>query len=245
MANALDSGVIAFFDPGALVIVLAGTALATTARCGWRDMGTAIRSFAELASASFDEHANRAALARSVPEIKRRGHLCADAPLPPDRATAALVKAYLVSGSIEALHTAARAERSTREIVRGQAMRVFDYAGEQAPIFGLVGTLFAITQLNPAATSSTTEAMMGAVGTAVLSSLYGVLTAHLFCVPIAGAIERRGLREETARAKLLEWFEAEVSGKRASSQASAQAKALAKMTAKDQQNALAKLQDAA
>ncbi len=241
MANVLNSGVLAFFDPGALVIVLAGTALATTARCGWLDMGTAIRAFIGLTSANFDAHANRAALARSVPEIKRRGHLCADAPLPPDRATAAMVKAYLVSGSIEALHTAARAERSTREIVRGQAMRVFDYAGEQAPIFGLVGTLFAITQLNPAATSSTTEAMMGAVGTAVLSSLYGVLTAHLFCVPIAGAIERRGLREETARGELLDWFEAELSGENAR----AQAKALGKMTAKDQQVALAALQDAA
>lgn len=205
---------IAFLDPGALVIVLAGTLLATTARCGWHDMAVAIKALARIGSSNFDKDANRAALARCAPDIKRRGNLCTEAPLPPDQSIARLVKAYLVSGSIEALHITARAERSGREIRRGQAMRVFDYAGEQAPIFGLVGTLFAITLITPSSDIGATEAMMGAVGTAVLSSLYGVLTAHLFCVPIAGAIERRGMREEAARTELVEWFESEITGER-------------------------------
>ncbi len=205
---------VAFMDLGALVIVLGGTLLATIARCGWRDMAVGLKTLSRLGSSHFDKNANRAALARCAPEIKRRGHLCAEAPLPPDRSTALLVRTYLVNGSIEALHTTARAERSNREIYRARAMRVFDYAGEQAPMFGLVGTLFAITQITPSSDASTTEAMMGAVGTAVLSSLYGVLTAQLFCVPIAGAIDRRGIREEKERAELTEWLEMELTGDR-------------------------------
>ncbi|MFU7529365.1 MotA/TolQ/ExbB proton channel family protein [Qipengyuania sp. ASV99] len=204
------------WDAEALVIVLAGTLVATLARCGWRDVKAALAAVFELAAAGFDADANRAALARCAPEVRQRGHLCAEAPLPPDRSIALLVKAYLAGGSLDALHSAARAERALREIARGQAIRVSDYAAEQAPVFGLVGTLFAITRINPAADAAAglgvTEAVMGAVGTAVLSSLYGVLTAHLLCVPIAGAIERRAFREEAARTDLLQWFEAELTG---------------------------------
>ena len=210
----MTSGALVLWDPEALLIVLAGTLLATMARCGLRDVTAALRALISLGSSGFDGNANRAALARCVPEIKQRGHLCADAPMPPDCSTAQLVKSYLVNGSPDALRTVAQTERTTRETARDQAVRVFDYAGELAPVFGLVGTLFAITQLNPAATGSTAEAMMGAVGTAVLSTLYGVLTAHLFCIPIAGAIERRGLREEAARADLADWFASELTGQR-------------------------------
>ncbi len=209
------SEAVAFWDMGALAIVLAGTSLATAARCGLRDLRGALREVLRLTSSDFDKSANRAALARCTPEIKRRGHLCAEATLPPDRSIAELVQAYLINGSFDDLQTTARVQRTSREITGAQAMRVFDYAGEQAPIFGLVGTLFALTQISPAADGETTEAMMGAVGTAVLSTLYGVLTAHLFCVPLAGAIERRGLREEAARAELIEWFEAELRGRHA------------------------------
>ncbi|WP_108790067.1 MotA/TolQ/ExbB proton channel family protein [Erythrobacter sp. Alg231-14] len=206
---------VAFWDLGALVIVLAGTLLATTARCGWRDMAVAIRSIARIHAPDFDADVNRASMARCAPEIRQRGHLCAQSPLPPDPSMAKLIQSYLISGSIEEFHATARAQRSQREIIRAQGMRVFEYAGELAPIFGLVGTLFAITQINDTTGTTTTQAMMATVGTAVLSSLYGVLTAHLFCAPLAAAIERRGSREETARAGLIEWFEAELVGQHA------------------------------
>jgi chemotaxis protein MotA len=94
-------------------------------------------------------------------------------------------------------------------------VRVFDYAGELGPVFGLVGTLFAITQLVPGAASAAavddpTITTLAAVGTAVLSSLYGVLTAHLVCIPVAHAIERKGEREEDARSRLAEWLACEI-----------------------------------
>lgn len=201
-----------FFDPAAMVVVLAGTLLATIARCGGREIKAAGHALIRLGGSTFDEDANRAALARSVSAIAKRGHLCAETSTPPDAATARLVDAYVVSGSLDLLHSTARAERAQREIAMAQAVRVFEFAGELAPVFGLVGTLFAITQLTPSSSSSTAEVTMAAVSTAVLSSLYGVLTANLVCVPLARAIERRGEREEEVRADLLDWFDAELAG---------------------------------
>lgn len=197
-------------DPGAFMIVVAGTLLAATARCGWRDVRAALVTIASLRSVAFDPDANRAALARTIAEVQERGHLCAERPLPPDASIGAVVRQYLVTGSMDVLQLGARAERAKREIIRAQAVRVFDYAGEVAPVFGLVGTLFAISQLAPTTGANAAETTMASVATAVLSSLYGVLTAHIIYIPVASAIDRRGEREETARGALIDWFEKEL-----------------------------------
>ena len=75
-------------DPGALAIVIAGTVLATVARCGWRDFGTALRSAGGLLRGGFATDANRKALALAVSAIQRDGPRRADPALPPDRTLA-------------------------------------------------------------------------------------------------------------------------------------------------------------
>ncbi|KPP92560.1 MotA/TolQ/ExbB proton channel family protein [Erythrobacter sp. HL-111] len=201
-------------DPGALAIVVAGTLVATAARCGWRDCHAALAALPRLGGSRFDEGANRIAIARTLRAIEAQGFRAADVPLPPDPSLARLVAAYLASGSTEALHCARRAERASREVARMQAVRVFEYAGELAPVFGLVGTLYAIAGLADTLGGSPVETVMAGIATAVLSSLYGVLTAHLACVPLARAIERRGMREEGAREALVEWFLAHIESAR-------------------------------
>jgi chemotaxis protein MotA len=201
----------ALFDVGALLVVMAGTVIATAARSGWRNLRAALFALARLRIAPIDCDANRAALARTIAAVRAKGHLCSDVPLPPDQAFASLVSGYLVSGSIEAMHEAAIRQQTARETARDRAVRVLEYAGEIAPVFGLVGTLFAISQLAPTGQLSLAENTMQALATAVLSSLYGVLTAHIVYIPLAGAIERRGLREEEDRLALIEWFEHELS----------------------------------
>lgn len=193
-------------DPGALTIVLTGTLLATAARCGWRDLREAGRALRKLGRTTFDDDTNRVALAKTVREIDARGPLCADISLPPDPSLAKVVSAYLRHSSLEAMHATRRAERVRREVASTAAARAFEYAGELAPVFGLVGTLFAITQLAPG-DGNIVEGTMGAIATAVLSTLYGVLTAHIVCIPLARAIERQGEREEQAREHLIEWFD--------------------------------------
>lgn len=203
MANDLSS----MFDGSAFAIVLAGTALATLARCGWSDLKTAFRALMRVGSKDFELSENRMALAPSIDDINRRGPLCTDIPLPPDPSLARIVIAYARTGSWELLHSANQSERAAREITTTAAVRTFDYAGELAPIFGLVGTLFAITQLAPLAGEGPVDIAMASIATAVLSSLYGVLVAHLLCIPIARAIARKAEREEAARQELIDWLE--------------------------------------
>lgn len=205
-------------DPLALAIVLAGTILATLAREGWQDVATAVASALGLWGKGFEAGATRSALARTVREINERGHLGAKLYDPPDEATTRLLNAYIRSGSIDAMMKLARTQRLERDIRSVAATRVFETAGELAPVFGLVGTLFSITQLMPDMETSSADIVMASVAGAVLSSLYGVLSANLLFAPLARAIERRGDKEEAERSLVLEWFEDEImDGRKAAS----------------------------
>lgn len=194
------------FDPGALAIVVAGTVLATAARCGWKDCGAALKAAGGLARRGFDSEANRKVLARAITAITREGSHRADPPLPPDRALGLMLESYLRHGTLDALGKTRRAQRAMDEARRVSAAQVFAWAGELAPVFGLIGTLYGLTQLTPDGTANTTVTIMAAISTAVLTSLYGTLVAHLLCHPLASAIERRGLADEQAREALADWF---------------------------------------
>jgi chemotaxis protein MotA len=194
------------FDPGALAIVAVGTALACAVRCGWREFGAALREAGGLLRRGFNPDTNRKALARALTAIQRDGSHRANPALPPDRALGMMLETYLRHGTLESLHNARRAQHALDEARRVNAAQVFAWAGELAPVFGLIGTLFAFTQLAPMVGEDTVRLTMTAIATAVLSTLYGALLAHLLCYPLASAIERRGLDEGRAREALADWF---------------------------------------
>lgn len=200
----------ALFDPGALGIVVAGTVLATVARCGWHDFGAALRTAGRLLKRGFQHDANRRALALAVNAVERDGHHRADPALPPDRALGMMLETYLRHGTLEALGHSRRSERALDEARRVNAAQVFGWAGELAPVFGLIGTLYGFTQLTPQPDAATTTTIMTAISTAVLTSLYGALIAHLVCFPLASAIERRGNADECKREALAQWFTAQI-----------------------------------
>lgn len=193
-------------DPSSLAIVIIGTALATVARCGWRDFGQALGTAGRLLRRRFKAESNRRALALAVSAIEREGHRRADPPLPPDRALGLMLESYLRHGTLEALGQVRRSERALDEARRVGASQVIGWAGELAPVFGLIGTLYGFTQLAPDPTATATVTIMSAISTAVLTSLYGALLAHLVCHPLANAIERRGHAEEREREILADWF---------------------------------------
>ncbi len=210
---------LSLFDPGSLAIVIAGTVLATVARCGWRDFGAALRAASGLGRRGFHREANRKALALAVTAIQRDGAHRADPALPPDRALGMMLETYLRRGTPDALGSMRRAERALDEARRVSAAQVFSWAGELAPVFGLIGTLYGLTQLAPVEGANASATIMGAVSTAVLTSLYGALIAHLVCFPLASAIERRGLEEEQEREALADWFAAQIGQADAAAQA--------------------------
>jgi chemotaxis protein MotA len=193
-------------DPGALMLVVAGTVLACAARCGWRNFAAALREAGGLLKPAFDTEANRKALAQAVTAIRRDGAHRANPPLPPDRALGLMLETYLRHGSLEPVQRIRRTERALEEARRIAAAQVFGWAAELAPVFGLIGTLFAFTQLAPPSGAEAVTTVMAAIATAVLSTLYGALLAHLVCHPLAGAIERHGLEREQSREALAEWF---------------------------------------
>ena len=202
MPNSMTS----LIDPGAFAIVVVGTVLACVARCGWRDFGAALRQAAGLLRRGFDADANRKALALAVTTIQREGAHRADPPLPPDRALGMMLETFLRQGSLEPLLAARCVQRALDEARRTGAAQVFGAAGELAPVFGLIGTLYGLTQLAPVDSVSPSVTIMATLSTAVLTSLYGALLGHLLCFPLASAIERRGLDEEREREALAEWF---------------------------------------
>ena len=209
--SATTSAPASLFDPTALAIVVAGTVIAAIARCGWRDCVTSLRAAFGLLRTSFDENANRTATARFASEVRQRGVLVADAPPPPDRMLAKALDVLVRSGSVDAMQDMVTRARAKREAKRKRVVAVFEQAGELAPVFGLVGTLFAMTQIAPGAGEDTSAATFGAIATAVLSSLYGVLTAHLVCFPIAGALRRKSEHAQSVRDELIEWLVKELS----------------------------------
>ncbi len=202
----------ALLDPGALAWVFGGTLLATLARCGLRDARAAGRALLGLLRPRFDEVANRAALSRAVTDFERRGYLCADLPPPPDAPLAAALDAYRRSGSPQSITAYADANRSGREQRHARAVQPFDHAGELAPVFGMAGTLLAIAQLVPNASGDGAviggdpSATIAAIASAVLSSLYGVVAAHLLFIPLGRAIDRRFHADEQQRDRLVRWF---------------------------------------
>ena len=200
----------ALLDPGALAIVVAGTVIATVARSGWRDFGAALGAAGGLVRRGFQPEANRRALAQAVTAIQRDGQRRADPALPPDPALAGMLESYLRHGTLEAMIQTRRSERELAEARRANAAQVFGCSGELAPVFGLIGTLYGFTQLTPNADAASTVTIMAAISTAVLTSLYGALIAHLVCYPAASAIERRGNAEEREREALAEWFMAQI-----------------------------------
>ncbi|MFM7402667.1 MAG: MotA/TolQ/ExbB proton channel family protein [Erythrobacter sp.] len=215
----MPPGMSSLFDPGSLGIVMAGTILATLARCGWRDCSAALSAASGLARGGFQAAANRKALALAIAVIRNEGQHRAEPALPPDRAFPLMLEAFLREGTLVSARKLNRTERTSQEERRVNAMQVFQCAGELAPVFGLIGTLYGLTQLAPGdGGSHATAVVMAAVSTAVLTSLYGALMAHLVCFPLASAIERQGLAEEQAREALADWFALQIGGSEAAAQ---------------------------
>lgn len=192
------------FDPAAIGLVLAGTAVATVARCGLADCGAALGAAGGLVRRRFRSEPNRRALAQALSAIARDGHHRADPALPPDRPLALMLDAYLRHGTLDGVGAVRRAECAVGDARRARAVQVFVAAGELAPV---------------ADSTSPATQIMGAVSVAVLTSLYGALLAHLLCYPLANAIERRGLADEQAREALAEWFAAQIAQTDATAQA--------------------------
>ncbi len=192
-------------DPVAATIVLGGTLLATLLRCGPTDSALALRQLSKTGTAAFDYEASRARIARQIEIIHREGILRAPDADTGDEELQTAGDALIRHRSIPAMLETHRRQRAKRRAVRARALRALDSAGDLAPVFGLAGTLFALSQL-PVNGTAGDGALMAAIAQAVATTLYGVLAAHLLFYPLARLVERRAQAEDDARARLIEWL---------------------------------------
>lgn len=87
-------------------------------------------------------------------------------------------------------------------------MRTLAQAAELAPAFGLVGTLVSLSQLPSGGLEQ--GQLMGAISMAVLTTLYGLLTANLVFAPLSRMVARAAEQEERDRQEVLDWLAEQV-----------------------------------
>ncbi|MGB7408571.1 MAG: MotA/TolQ/ExbB proton channel family protein [Pontixanthobacter sp.] len=199
----------ALWDPVSAAIVLGGTVLATVLRRGVGDIPIVVRLAYRSCVNAFDYRYTRAEIATQIAEIQRHGLLKAAPKHLSDGESRDIIAALLRHRSLEAAsacHAEYRAKR-TRSV--RTARDTLEVAAELAPIFGLAGTLLALSQLP--ASGMAQDQLMGAIGTAVISTLYGLLAAHLILLPLSAWIAQLSESEEADRQRLFDWLSAELS----------------------------------
>jgi chemotaxis protein MotA len=199
----------ALYDPAAFAFVGMGTIVATWLRCGGTAISLAFACVWNLGR-GFDAAHDRADFARLASAVGRKGALCAEASLSKDADSAMLAASVLRGTSPAALESQIAAQIARRLDHHDTARGVLAIGGELAPVFGLAGTLLAVALAIPDPASVSPAATMAAVGSAVVSSLYGIALAHLVLFPLERAIARNHACEEQARAETLAWFSQQI-----------------------------------
>ena len=193
-------------DPVAAAIVFGGTLAATLLKCGWRDVRAALHALAQLPARPFDSARVQSELAAQVTEIGQDGILRAEPHRFGDGDFDDLSDALVRRRSIRALHEEHERHRTRRQRSAETATGVLGEAADLSPVLGLAGTLVALGGFAAAGDAD----YASSIGTAVVTTLYGLVFANFVFGPLAGAVARRARAEENQRQKLLDWLEAAV-----------------------------------
>lgn len=196
-------------DRTAALIVVGGTLLATLLRCGPVEIGIARRGLHRALRRGYSAQEGKAELATLVGTIRNDGLLRASSAEKIDPAFAQATEALLQTRSIAALQNVLVEQCHRRQADADTAAGVFALAAELAPVFGMAGTLIALSQLS-ASNLTAGEAITEAIGLSVVTTLYGILLANLFFAPLARLVERTAAREERERQIVADWLAAQI-----------------------------------
>jgi chemotaxis protein MotA len=199
---------LSLLDGTSALIVFGGTLLATVLRCGWRESRLALRLLAASFGTGFSAEQARAELVGQVRAIRADGVIRARPQRVGDREIDAATSALIEHRSTDALIAAHRKHRDRRTAEAETAVRVLAQASELAPVFGMAGTLVALNSMP--AELATGSAVTGAIGMAVVTTLYGILAANLVLAPLARKVERFAMAEDAARAEVADWLAAQL-----------------------------------
>lgn len=144
---------------------------------------------------------------RQFATVARRGGLLALEPLAEQ-----IPDAYLRTGleltasgcDSETLIAALKREKQAIAQRHDSGRQIFEVMGSAAPAWGMIGTLIGLAQM--LSHLNDPQQIGSGLAVALLTTLYGALFAHLFCIPLAGKLESRHNEEETLREIMLEGF---------------------------------------
>lgn len=195
-------------DGVSATIVLGGTALATVLRAGWHELGVTAQALGGLSRPRFTAEQAKADLAPQVTAIVRDGVLRVNPRATGDREFDEGTDALIRERSLDPLIARHHKHRGQRIAAANTAVRTLAQAAELGPVFGMVGTLVSLSQLPTGGLDS--SALNGAISTAVMTTLYGLLLANLLLAPLARMVERRAQAEEHARQDVIDWLKAQL-----------------------------------
>lgn len=187
-----------------LAFVVLGTLLGTVLRCGAGAVRGAAATLWNVATGDFDRDKTKAILAYYAERICKDGVIraperhCADPDI--DDCIRILVRRR----SVTAMEHAASEKHQAKQNMRQSTVQTLENAAELAPVFGLAGTLLALSQLPSGGVGA--EGLMPTVAMAVQTTLFGLGLAHLVLMPLARWVDRRMRHELDERGKLLSWF---------------------------------------
>ena len=195
-------------DGPSAAIVLGGTLLATVLRCGLRACAVTLRSLTGATRPRFDAAQARAELAVQVQAIQRDGLLRAEARHFGDPEFDEMADVLIEQRSVGALLAKHQAHKEHRLGRNRTTVSTLGQAAEMGPVFGLAGTLIALSQL-PA--NGTAGGMLStSIPGAIITTFYGLMAANLLFAPLARFVQRRSDMEEAERQKLIDWLAGEL-----------------------------------
>lgn len=194
----------ALLDPTSAAIVVGGTVVATLLGSGRGEVAASLAAVGLLFQRRFDYEHARAEIARDVEAMRTDGVVRARSVHSTDREILSATEALIHDRSLASLIATHETFRDVRITRRTMALRPVLLAAEMGPVFGMVGTLISLSQM--AQTAPAAGSMIGGIAMAVLTTLYGLVLAHLVCNPLARLIARRGTYEEAQRQMLIDWL---------------------------------------
>jgi chemotaxis protein MotA len=195
-------------NPEALILVVAGTIIATLAGCGWNSLQQAVkRLFLHQGQEAKLQTADALAHSMDVVTFVREEGLLALQPM-----IQGIEIPFLKKGLTMLLDN--RTERFIRdtmgmemEVLHRQKLddaRIFETAAGYAPTMGVIGAVIGLVCVMQGLSGQNPGSLGPSIAGAFIATLYGVAFSNLFLLPAASKLRQRARDEWHVRSLLLE-----------------------------------------
>ena len=198
---------LAFIHVPSLLITFGGTLAAVLIHFPAHRVRNAFAVARKCFAGSIPEPAGVLEQFRRFAMIARRGGLLALEPLAEQESDSFLKTGLeLTASGCDTDTLIAALKRESQAITQRHASgrQLFEVMASAAPAWGMIGTLIGLTQMLRHLNDP--QHIGSGLAVALLTTLYGALFAHLFCIPLAGKLESRHIEETTVHDIMLEGF---------------------------------------